>query len=143
MDSSHSSGKKQIPIRENLFHLPKSQGEEPRLISTKCEVCGEILFPRQDRCSKCGEEKMKEITLSRRGKIWSWTKINYPGPGYTGKVPYGVVQVQLPENIVIDGVVFQSDLDELKIGKEIELVVEKIYDNEEGDEVMGYGFRVV
>lgn len=132
--------KKQLSINEKLFKLP-APGEEPYLSGVKCRSCGELFFPKRTRCIHCFAEKMEEVALSKKGKVYTYTIVHNATPGYTGPVPYAVGAVELQEGIVILSPLTQCNLDELKIGMDVELVLEKLYDDENGNEVISYKFR--
>ena len=132
--------KKQVSINEKLFKLP-SPGEEPRLMGVKCKSCGELFFPERTKCIKCFAEEMEEISLSQRGKVYSYTIVHHATPGYTGPLPYAVGAVELPGGIVILSPLTQCPLDQLKIGMHVELVLEKLCEDENGNEVISYKFR--
>ena len=75
--------KKRIPVKEGLFTMPSSPDEKPRLIASECPSCGEVLFPKRKICTNCQEEKLREITLSQRGKIYSFSVVmQRPGRYY-------------------------------------------------------------
>ena len=132
--------KKQVSINEKLFRLP-SPGEEPRLMGVKCKKCGELFFPERTKCMKCFAEDMEEIPLSQKGKVYSYTIVHHATPGYTGPLPYAVGAVELPGGIVILSPLTQYPLDQLKIGMHVELVLEKLCEDENGNEVISYKFR--
>jgi uncharacterized OB-fold protein len=131
---------KQVSINEKLFKLPSS-GEEPRLKGVRCKSCGELFFPKREKCIKCFAEEMEEISLSQRGKVYSYTVVHHATPGYTGSLPYAVGAVELPGGIVILSPLTQCPLDQLKIGMHVELVLEKLSEDENGNEVISYKFR--
>jgi uncharacterized OB-fold protein len=132
--------RKQVSINEKLFKLP-SPGEEPRLKGVKCKSCGELFFPKREKCVKCFAEETEEISLSPRGTVYSYTVVHHATPGYTGPLPYAVGAVELPGGIVILSPLTQCQLDQLKIGMNVELVLEKLYEDENGNEVISYKFR--
>ncbi|MFC1867073.1 Zn-ribbon domain-containing OB-fold protein [Thermodesulfobacteriota bacterium] len=134
------SENRQISINEKLFKLP-SPDEEPHLEGVKCNKCGELFFPKRNRCINCFADEMEEVALSKKGKIYSYTTVHHETPGYSGPLPYAVGAVELPEGIVILSPLTQCDLEELKVGMDVELVLEKLYDDEEGKEVISYKFR--
>jgi uncharacterized OB-fold protein len=134
------STRKQVSINEKLFKLPSPE-EEPRLMGVKCKRCGELFFPERTKCIKCFAEDMEEISLSQRGKVYSYTIVHHATPGYTGPLPYAVGAVELPGGIVILSPLTQCQLDQLKIGMNVELVLEKLYEDDNGNEVMSYKFR--
>jgi uncharacterized OB-fold protein len=51
--------------------------------------------------------------------------------------------VELPEGVRVTSVLEESDPDRLKVGMPMEVVVKVRYQNDEGDDVLGYGFKVV
>jgi len=138
--NSPDSNRKQLSINEKLLKLPSPE-EEPHLLGVKCKSCGELFFPKRNRCTNCFAEEIEEVALSKKGKIYTYTIVHNATPGYTGPVPYGVGAVELPEGIVILSPLTQFNFDKLKIGMDVELVLEKLYEDEKGNEVISYKFR--
>lgn len=134
------STRKQISINEKLFKLPSPE-KEPRLMGVKCRSCGELFFPERTKCIKCFAEEMDEISLPQRGKVYSYTIVHHATPGYTGPLPYAVGAVELPGGIVVLSPLTQCRLDQLRIGMEVELVLEKLCEDQNGNEVISYKFR--
>jgi uncharacterized OB-fold protein len=138
----------QVPIREGLFTWPS---ERPQLIASRCKACGELTFPRQDSCPNCTGRNSEEVLLSRRGKLWTWTVQHFPPPAppYIGVadresfVPFGVGYVELPEGIRVEGRLTENDPGKLEVGMDMELVIEKFVDDEEGNQRMTFAFQPV
>ena len=136
--------KKRIPVREGLFTMPSTPDEKPRLIASECPSCGEVIFPKRRRCINCNEEKLNEITLSRIGKIYSFSIVmQNPGKYYEGPVPYAIGWVEFQEMVRVQGLFICDDFDDLKIGMTVEVVVEKLADDEEGNEVVAHKFKLI
>ena len=131
---------KKISINEKLFKLPES-GKETFLVGVKCKNCGEVFFPIRSRCINCFGEDMEEVALSKKGKIYTYTIVHNATPGYTGPVPYAVGAIELPEGIVILSPLTQSDFSKLKVGMNVELVFEKLFTNEDGQDVISFKFK--
>jgi len=134
------SDRKQLSINEKLFNLPPP-GEESHLTGVKCKSCGEFFFPKRTKCISCFSEEMEEVALGKKGKIYTYTIVHHATPGYTGPLPYAVGAVELPGGIVVLSPLTQCHLDQLKIGMDVELVLEKLYEDEKGNEVISYKFR--
>ena len=81
------------------------------------------------------------MALSKKGKIYTYTIVHNATPGYTGPVPYAVGAIELPEGIVILSPLTQCDFDKLEVGMFVELVLEKLHEDENGNDVMSYKFR--
>ena len=134
--------RKEMRVLEGLFHLPTAPGELPYLIGSKCSVCGLVVFPKRTICPVCEIEKpMVEVPLSRKGKLVTYTCARVPSEGMTA--PYLMGTVDLPEGPrFISLIAGEQDINALKIGMEVELVIEKIAE-EEGHDLIGYKFRPV
>jgi len=140
-----ASGKNEVPFMEGLWSIPSSLDEKPQLIASKCKVCGEIFFPKKQICTYCMSRDLEVIKLSRKGKIYSITVVMQkpPGPWYRGLVPYAVGYVELPDGIRVETLFTGCEPDALEIGMEVELVIAKLYENEEGNNIMAHKFRPV
>lgn len=136
--------KKQIPVRENLFTLPESEGKPSRLIGVKCNQCGEVVFPGKPNCPNCCSPDLREILIGPRGKLYSFTVIYQPAPiGYKGPVPYGIVKVEMPEGLRITGPSTISDPAQFTIGMEMEMFVDRLFSDSNGNDIIGFKFRPV
>lgn len=138
--------RKMIPIEEGLWTIPSKPGEEPHLIGTKCLSCGEMFFPKllKKRCVHCYSSNMEDVPLSRKGKLRSFTVVQL-GPGgtaYHGPVPYALAYVDLTDGTRVE-THLAGDFNSYKVGMEMELVIEKLYENAEGNEVMTFKFKPV
>jgi len=117
-------------------------GAEPALIGSRCTTCGTVFFPRTSGFCKnpaCGGEEFAEVELSRRGRIWSYTDAQYqpPAPYIAATdpyVPFALAAVELPEGLVVLGQLADGfGVDDVKVGDDVELVVETLYADETGD----------
>jgi uncharacterized OB-fold protein len=136
---------KRIPVREGLFTMPEAPEEHVSLLASACPSCGEVLFPRCGICPNCQAENLREITLSRSGKIYSFTTImQKPGRYYQGAVPYTIGWVEFPEKVRVQGLFEEGDdFSNLAIGMDAEVVLGKIGVDEAGTEIVAHKFRVV
>lgn len=137
---------KQIPIKEGLFTWPSPA---PQLIGGKCTACGAVHFPKQNNCQTCAGREVEALPLSRRGTLWTWTVQNFvpPIPPYTGPVedfkPFGVGYIELPDGVVVEGRLTESDASKLKIGMPMELVLETFRTDAQGNDILSYAFAPV
>jgi uncharacterized protein len=133
---------KKVPIREGLW----SSEKEPCLIGSQCNHCGEVFFPKRGDwlCSNCQSDSLKEIKLSRRGKIYSYTVVmQRPPVYYQGEVPYAIGFVELPEGVRVETLFTGCNFDDLKVGMEVEMLIDKLHQEEDGTEVTCYKFKPV
>ncbi len=138
------SAKKQIPIAPNLFVLPSSSNERPYLVGTKCTVCGEVVFPQTSFCCNCTSQNVKAIALSRKGKVWGATIMRRRPALYEGPLPFASGLVELPEEVLIPAVLTGCSLEKpVDIGAEVELTIEVLGQDKEGNDILTYKFKPV
>ena len=135
--------KKQVPVRAGLWSAPSSPDEKPHLIGSKCPACGEVYFPKRERgvCIHCGNRGLEEIKLNRRGKIRSFSVVvQQPTQFFLGKAPYAYGWIELPD-VMVQALFTGCDFKNLKLGLPVELVIEKLGDDEQGNEVLAPKFK--
>jgi uncharacterized OB-fold protein len=138
------SKKKQIPIKDGIFEQLEGGA---RLIGSRCHQCGEVTFPVNSFCPQCCTETTEPIPLSPRGVLYSFTIQRFkPPPPYRGPepfAPFGVGMIELPEGLRITALVQESDPSRLRVGMEMELIIAKLFDDDEGNEILGYKFKPI
>ena len=104
--------------------------EEPQLIGGRCTECTDVTFPRTGSCARCGSTEVAEHLLPRRGTLWTFTTQGFlPKEPYAGGEtaetfqPYGVGLVQLGDEVKVEARLTTADVDVLRIGMEVELVI--------------------
>lgn len=119
------------PIVEGWF----TTGDSPALIGSRCTACASTYFPPLAeessfcRNPRCAGDSFDRVELSRRGVVWSYTDAQYQPPApYVAAdpyVPFALAAVTLPEGLVVLGQVAQGfGVEDLRVGREVELVVE-------------------
>ena len=107
------------PIAPNLW----SEGPEPQLLGAR-DADGKLVFPIPEGDAAKG---MKVVKLSRTGTLWSYTKQEFkPGPPYDGPEefePFLIGFIELPGEIIVEGHIVETTLEDLKLGMEMELVI--------------------
>lgn len=122
----------------DLFVVP-SDGSKPYLLGYQCESCSKIWFPRVDMCPNCWS-KTKQITLSRTGKLYSFTTIRV-GPK-TIKPPYVIGYIDLPENLRIFAQIAIAP-EKVKIGMDLEVTDGVIRLDNNDKPVVSYKFKAI
>jgi len=137
---------KTVPVAEGLF---TETADGPRLLGSRCASCGTPYFPRSAVCHnpECRESKIEEASFGPRGSLWSCAIQNYPPPAparyeepYT---PYALGMVDMPEGLRVLGRISTDDPESVQVGAEVELVLERLYLDENGDQVITWKFRPV
>ena len=135
--------KRLVPLREGLFSIPTGPGEKPALIASRCPRCGEHFFPKRAICLACGQVGLEEAYLTGPGKIWTFTIARMTPPGSLVEAPYVVAQVELPERVIVASVLSNCDVDSVRVDMPVELVLEKVKADEEGNDVVAFKFRLM
>lgn len=137
----------QLPIAEGLFTWPS---DNPALLGSRCQNCGIADFPVKQNCMACGSEDVSVEELPRRGKLWTWTIQGFmpKKPYKSGETPetfrpYGVGYIELPGAICVESRLLENQPEQLKIGMEMELVVDTFRKDENGNEVVSFAFKAV
>jgi len=125
---------------ENVYYRLKNN--IPYLIASRCKNCDHVSFPKKEVCPACvTRDNSEEIELSRTGKIDTFSVLHVGAPGFP--VPYVVGYVKMPEGPRVFSIIQKKKVSEdaVKIGQEVELILGKIREDEQGNEVMGFQFR--
>ena len=132
-----TAAKTTTPAVEGWFTIDSSR---PALLGTRCTACGTYFFPRETRFCRnpaCDGTELEEVPLSRRGKVWSFTDNRYqpPAPYMSADPfePYVIAAVELAEEkmVVLGQLAGGASVDDLRVGQEVELVLETLYEDDE------------
>ena len=132
-----SPAKTQVAAVEGWFTIDPAA---PALLGTRCTSCGTYFFPRESRFCRnpaCDGTELEEVPLSRRGKVWSFTDNRYQPPApYVSPdpfEPYAIAAVELAEEkmVVLGQLAGGASVDDLRVGQEVELVLETLYEDDD------------
>lgn len=131
----------EILLREGLIKFPEGPGDSPKLIGSKCSQCGDIAFPKKYLCGKCDSASLEEILLGPRAKLYTYTVVRQGVPGLNS--PYILAHVKFPEDdeLMVMAQMRDCPFEEVKIGMDLELVIDQVRVSMEGLKVIGYVFR--
>jgi uncharacterized OB-fold protein len=132
-----------VPLRPGLFRLPERPGDKAALIGSRCPDCDSYFFPTREICLNCGRQGLDETGLSDRGKVWTYTIARQTPPGSLIEAPYAIAQVQLPEKVMVPTVLADCDPESVRIGMDVEMVIEKVKEDADGNDVVAFKFRAV
>lgn len=135
--------KTRVPAIEGWF---THDSDSPALLGTRCTSCGTYSFPRETFSCKnpsCLGRELDEVELSRTGTIWSYTNTCFQPPApYIARTdpfePVAIAAVELAdERLVVLGQVADGvRYDDLKVGLEVELVIETLFEDDEHEHVV-------
>ncbi|MFG1669319.1 Zn-ribbon domain-containing OB-fold protein [Streptomyces sp. Y7] len=117
-------------------------GEDFRLIGTRCSACTSVFFPREDthcRNPSCRGGELEEFHLCPRGRVWSFTDSRYrpPSPYVSDPElpwePCTLIAVELEsERLVVLGQAAPGvTVADLTVGMEVEVVPGVLHEDAE------------
>jgi uncharacterized OB-fold protein len=127
-----------VAVKKDLF-IEGADGW--KLIGNKCKACGQVFFPKAETiCLNCYKEELEDIQFGQRGKLYSFTTSQIPSEHFAPPDTVGYVILDKKVRVftqleVVEGKPF-------KIGMEMELVIDKLWE-EEGKDVIGYRYKPV
>ena len=119
--------------------------EAPALLGSRCTTCGNFAFPKETyfcRNPRCQGREFTETTLSRFGRVWSYTDACYQPPkpyeAADPYVPFAIAAVELAaEKLVVMGQVVPGvGVGDLSVGDEVELVLDTLYEDDDHEYVV-------
>ena len=120
------------PVHDGIFGVDPDGA--PFLLGGDCGACGRVQFPMASTCPACGGDDVGEVHLPSRGKLWGWTAVTAPPPGYLGTVPFGFGVVELDGGLRVITRLEEPDLTRLEFGMPMHLVIAVLGpDPEHGD----------
>jgi uncharacterized protein len=135
--------KQRYPEVEGLFTWPSSK---PQLVGASCRGCDSIFFPSFAEYHRpgCNGGPVVERLLGRRGTLLSYTFQHYqPPPPYPAATPYIPIvlgTVALPDGLQVPGEIIGCVPQEIRVGLDVELVVDTLYVDEEGNDALTWKF---
>ena len=134
--------KVRVPIEPGYFTVPDDIAAAPRLLGSRCQSCGEHFFPRRPVCAKCCHRGTDDVELSPQGTLYTYTYIHVPlfNSQRAADGGYAVGQIDLPEGPRIQSVL-DGGPDDFKIGMSMNMELETLRENKEGQEVVVFRFR--
>ncbi|MDG2305830.1 MAG: OB-fold domain-containing protein [Candidatus Binatia bacterium] len=136
-----SNQKNRVPAVDGWFIADG----EAALLGSQCNDCKSYFFPKETffcRNPGCRGSEFTEVPLSQRGKLWSYTNNCYPPPKpYVAAdpfVPYIIAAVELDQEkmVVLGQVVADVEIADLKVGMEMQLVLDQLYEDDDNEYII-------
>ncbi len=132
-------------IVEGLFTVSEGQAH---LIGSECAGCGARYFPQAAGCRNphCGNKRIAPTLLPRAGTLLSYTVQRYQPPPLFRMddwSPYAIGLVDLGEGVEVMGMMAGVEVDAIRIGMAVEVVLRPLFEDDERGTVVTYMFAPV
>ena len=134
--------KKRIPVEEGLFVEADTSDGKPYLLGNKCKKCGLTAFQKTPVCPTCQVPgTMEDTKFEGKGTLDSFSIVQAALPGFAMPSIQAYVNLENGPKIwtLITGC--EPTEDSLKLGMEMEMVIDKVRVDEEGNELISYQFK--
>jgi uncharacterized OB-fold protein len=117
------------------------------VIGNICGSCERVFFPPRESCPYCRRKsigKMKELQLSGKGEVITYTIIHVGSENFEEQIPYPIAIIKLEEGPQVTAQIVDCPIEEVKIGMKVESTFRRIQeDGYTGAIYYGYKFKKI
>ena len=129
-------------VAEGLFEIVDGVAY---LVGSRCSGCGTCYFPQALSCRHpaCHNKSVQPVRLPRTGTLISFTVQRYRPPSLFRMddwQPYAIGLIALGDGLEVMGMLDGVQLDSIRIGTEVTLLVAPLFREADGREVLTYKF---
>lgn len=112
------------------------------LVGTKCENCGNYYYPPRNLCPVCRRKsKIREVKLSGRGEVISYSIVHEAPEDLKAEKPYVIALIRLDEGPLVTSQLV-CEPEEVKIGMRVRKAFRKYGEDGEAG-IIYYGTKFV
>jgi hypothetical protein len=100
--------------------------EDNKVVGTRCKDCGMSFFPPRADCHQCLTSNMEWFEVSGKGKLVTYSKLQYGPVGFEGDLPYCIALVDYGDYKVFGRIASDVAEDDIQVGMEVQTVVNKL-----------------
>lgn len=127
----------EVLIEQGIFRL--DERGQPRLIGSRCPACKSVFGGRRRVCLACFGRDLQEHLLGPQGVIHSYTTVHQAGRGSFVQAPYNIVQVRLPEGVIVTAPLVDCDPSGVSMDLPVETKALR-FPNESGQTIVTFAF---
>ncbi|MBW1698800.1 MAG: Zn-ribbon domain-containing OB-fold protein [Deltaproteobacteria bacterium] len=94
--------------------------EQGKVTGTRCKSCGRVFFPPRADCFQCLSSTMEWFEVSGKGKLVTYSRLEYAPAGFDADVPYCIALLDYGDYKVFGRIAADIPEHELKAGLEME-----------------------
>jgi uncharacterized OB-fold protein len=100
--------------------------EKGTVMATRCRECGITFFPPRADCYKCLSSNMEWIEVSGKGKLVSYSKLEFAPSGFGDDLPYCIALLDYGDFKVFGRIADELNEDELAVGMNMSTRVNRL-----------------
>jgi len=97
--------------------------KDNKVMGTRCKDCGLSFFPPRADCHKCLASNMEWFEVSGKGKLVSYSKLQYAPIGFEKDVPYCIALLDYGDYKVFGRIAKDLTDEDIQVGMEMQAVV--------------------
>jgi len=135
-----------IPLAKGLF---AETANGPRLLGSQCATCNTPYFPKVSVCRHpdCADPKIGDAEFGPKGVIWSVARQDYPPPAPVKfdepYKPFVMGIVDMADGLRVLGRVAVDNPEDAKCGMDVELIIDALSHDDDGNELVSWKFKPV
>jgi uncharacterized OB-fold protein len=100
--------------------------EQGKVMGSKCKGCGLKFFPPRADCYQCLSSDMEWFEVAGKGKLVTYSKLQYGPVGFEGDLPYAIALADFGDYKVFGRLASEIPENEIKVGMEVRAVVNNL-----------------
>ena len=100
--------------------------ENGKVMATRCKDCGLSFFPPRADCYQCLSSNMEWFEVTGKGKLVSYSKLEYAPVGFGDDLPYAIAVLDYGDFRIFGRIANDIPEDELKVGMEMKTAVNNL-----------------
>jgi len=100
--------------------------EKGKVMGTRCKGCGLVFFPPRADCYQCLESDVEWIEISGKGKLVSYSKLEYAPVGFGDDLPYSIALLDYGNHKIFGRIASDMPEEDIEVGMEMKTEVNKL-----------------
>jgi uncharacterized OB-fold protein len=100
--------------------------EQGKVMGTKCKGCGLKFFPPRADCYQCLSSEMEWFEVAGKGKLITYSKLQYGPVGFEGDLPYAIALADFGDYKVFGRMAGDIPENEIKVGMVVRAVANNL-----------------
>lgn len=93
--------------------------EQGKVMATRCRECGRVFFPPRADCFQCLSSDMEWVEVSGRGKLVTYSKLEFAPIGFGDDLPYAIALLDYGDYKIFGRIADDIPENEIQVGMEM------------------------